>query len=47
MLGTFIGLLIIGVLQNGMSLINVSPNIQPVVIGFAIILAVMTDRRAR
>jgi ribose transport system permease protein len=47
MLGTFVGLLIIGVLQNGMSLINVSPNIQPVVIGFAIILAVMTDRRAR
>ena len=47
MLGTFIGLLIIGVLQNGMSLINVSPNLQPVVIGMAIILAVMTDRRAR
>lgn len=47
MLGTFIGLLIIGVLQNGMSLIDVSPNLQPVVIGAAIILAVMTDRRAR
>ena len=45
MLGTFIGLLIIGVLQNGMSLIDVSPNLQPVVIGAAIILAVMTDRR--
>ena len=47
MLGTFIGLLIIGVLQNGMALINVSPNLQPVVIGAAIILAVMTDRRTR
>ncbi|TLU71377.1 ABC transporter permease [Lichenicoccus roseus] len=47
MLGTFIGLLIIGVLQNGMSLIDVSPNLQPVVIGAAIILAVLTDRRAR
>ncbi len=47
MLGTFIGLLIIGVLQNGMSLIDVSPNLQPVVVGAAIILAVMTDRRAR
>ncbi len=47
MLGTFIGLLIIGVLQNGMSLINVSPNLQPVVIGAAIILAVLTDRRTR
>lgn len=44
MLGTFIGLLIIGVLENGMSLIDVSPNLQPVVIGIAIILAVMTDR---
>jgi ribose transport system permease protein len=47
MLGTFVGLLVIGVLQNGMSLINVSPNLQPVVIGFAIILAVLTDRRTR
>lgn len=46
MLGTFIGLLIIGVLRNGMALINVSPNLQPVVIGFAIILAVMLDRQS-
>ena len=47
MLGTFIGLLTIGVLRNGMDLLNVSPNLQPVVIGAAIILAVLTDRRAR
>lgn len=47
MLGTFIGLLIIGTLNNGMSLLNVSPNLQPVVIGIAIIAAVMTDRRGR
>jgi ribose transport system permease protein len=47
MFGTFIGLLIIGVLQNGMALINVSPNLQPVVIGIAIIVAVMLDRRAQ
>lgn len=47
MLGTFIGLLIIGVLRNGMALINVSPNLQPVVIGVAIIIAVMLDRRSR
>jgi ribose transport system permease protein len=47
MLGTFIGLLTIGVLRNGMDLLNVSPNLQPVVIGAAIILAVMTDRRTR
>lgn len=42
MLGTFIG-----TLNNGMSLLNVSPNLQPVVIGIAIIAAVMTDRRGR
>lgn len=46
MSGTFIGLMIIGVLRNGMALLNVSPNLQPVVIGFAIILAVMLDRRS-
>lgn len=45
--GTFIGLLIIGVLQNGMALINVSPNLQPVVIGVAIIVAVMLDRNSK
>ncbi|HET9826994.1 MAG TPA: ABC transporter permease [Nocardioidaceae bacterium] len=47
MLNTFIGLLIIGVLNNGMSLLNVSPNLQPVVIGIAIIVAVLTDRGSR
>lgn len=46
MMGTFIGLLIIGVLRNGMALLNVSPNLQPVVIGFAIILAVLLDRNS-
>lgn len=47
MLNTFIGLMIIGVLNNGMSLLNVSPNLQPVVIGAAIIIAVLTDRGSR
>lgn len=47
LLGTFVGLLIIGVLNNGMSLLNVSPNLQPVVLGAVIVAAVMTDRRAR
>lgn len=47
MLNTFLGLLIIGVLNNGMSLLNVSPNLQPVVIGIAIIIAVLTDRASR
>lgn len=45
MFGTFIGLLIIGVLNNGLTLLNVSPNLQPVVIGVVIILAVISDRR--
>ncbi|WP_245861921.1 ABC transporter permease [Georgenia soli] len=45
MLGTFTGLLIIGTLNNGMSLLNVSPNLQPVIIGAAIIVAVLTDRK--
>lgn len=47
MFGTFVGLLIIGVLRNGMALVNVSPNLQPVVIGVAIIIAVMLDRRSQ
>jgi ribose transport system permease protein len=33
------------VLRNGMALLNVSPNLQPVVIGVAIIIAVMLDRK--
>lgn len=45
MLGTFIGLLVIGVLNNGLGLLNVSPNLQPVVLGAVIVLAVMTDRK--
>jgi ribose transport system permease protein len=44
MFGTFVGLLIIGTLNNGMALLNVSPNLQPVVIGAAIIIAVLLDR---
>lgn len=44
MMGTFIGLLVIGVLNNGMALLNISPHLQPVVLGIAIITAVMLDR---
>ena len=40
--GTLIGLLIIGVLNNGLSLLN--PNLQAVVIGVVILAAVLTDR---
>jgi len=46
LLGTFVGLLIIGVLNNGMSLLNVSANLQPVVIGAVIAAAVLTDRKS-
>ena len=42
--GTFIGLLIVGVLNNGMSLLHVNPNLQPVVIGAVILAAVLSDR---
>jgi len=42
--GTFIGLLIIGVLNNGLSLLHVNPNLQEVVVGVVILAAVLTDR---
>ncbi|WP_426321710.1 ABC transporter permease [Microbacterium sp. E-13] len=45
MWGTFVGLLIIGVLNNGLTLLDVSPHLQPVVIGAVIILAVLSDGR--
>ena len=41
--GTFVGLLIIGVLNNGMSLLHINPNLQPVVVGVVILAAVLTD----
>lgn len=44
---TLIGLLIIGVLNNGLSLTGVNPNLQPVVVGAVILAAVLTDRNAR
>ncbi|OLP61721.1 sugar ABC transporter permease [Xaviernesmea oryzae] len=47
--GTLIGVLIIGVLRNGLNLLNVSPFIQQVIIGVVIVLAVgaETVRRKR
>ncbi len=47
--GTLIGVLIIGVLRNGLNLLNVSPFLQQVVIGIVIVLAVgaETIRRRR
>jgi ribose transport system permease protein len=41
--GTVVGVLIIGVLRNGLNLLAVSPFVQQVVIGVVIALAVMVD----
>ncbi|MGK5683125.1 ABC transporter permease [Actinoplanes sp. URMC 104] len=41
--GTIVGVLIIGVLRNGLNLLEVSPFVQQVVIGIVIALAVMVD----
>jgi ribose transport system permease protein len=43
--GTVIGAVIIGVLNNGLVLLNVSPFWQQVVKGAVILLAVIIDRR--
>lgn len=41
--GTLIGVLIIGVLRNGLNLLSVSPFVQAVVIGLVIVLAVAAE----
>jgi ribose transport system permease protein len=41
--GTIIGVLIIGVLRNGLNLLSVSPFVQQVVIGLVIVMAVMAE----
>jgi ribose transport system permease protein len=47
--GTIVGVLIIGVLRNGLNLLGVSPFLQQILIGLVIALAVMADvlRRKR
>lgn len=45
--GTLIGVLIIGVLRNGLNLLNVSPFLQQVVIGIVIALAVAAETLRR
>jgi len=42
--GTLVGALIMGVLQNGLTLLNVSSYIQQLIIGSVIVLAVMLDQ---
>lgn len=44
-LGTVIGMLIIGVMTNGLDLLNVSSYYQQVIKGVIILVAVLTDRR--
>jgi ribose transport system permease protein len=43
-LGTLIGALIIGVLRNGLNILNVSSYIQQIVIGAVIVIAVLFDK---
>ncbi len=45
--GTLIGVLIIGVLRNGLNLLNVSPFLQQVIIGVVIVLAVGAETLRR
>jgi ribose transport system permease protein len=42
-MGTIIGVLIIGVLRNGLNLLSVSPFLQAVIIGLVIVLAVAAE----
>ncbi len=43
--GTIVGALIIGVINNGMDLLNISPFMQQVVKGTIIVLAIIIDER--
>lgn len=43
-IGTFIGAMLIGVLRNGLNLMNVGSYVQSVVLGIVILLAVMLDQ---
>jgi len=42
--GTFIGAMLIGVLRNGLNLLDMNSYVQQVIIGFVILLAVMIDQ---
>jgi ribose/xylose/arabinose/galactoside ABC-type transport system permease subunit len=47
MIGTLIGAMLIGVLNNGLVILNVSPYYQPIVVGAIIVLAVYIDQVAK
>ena len=44
--GTVVGALLIGVLRNGLVLLNISPFIQQILIGLVLVLAVAFDQYA-
>lgn len=46
-IGTLVGALIIGVLSNGLNLMNVNAYYQPVAKGLVILIAILVDRRIR
>jgi ribose transport system permease protein len=46
-LGTIIGALIMGVIRNGLNLMDIDPYYQSVVLGFVIILAVLIDQNSK
>ncbi len=46
-IGTFIGSLLIGVLRNGLNLLDVESYVQQVVVGVVILVAVMADQWKR
>lgn len=43
--GTFVGAMLIGILRNGLNLLNVNSYVQQVIVGVVILLAVLMDRR--
>jgi ribose transport system permease protein len=44
-LGTLLGAMLLGVLKNGLTMLNVSPYLQQIIIGVVIIAAVFLDGR--
>ena len=46
-IGTFIGAMLIGVLNNGLVMLKVSPYWQPIVVGAVVVLSVFIDQFAK
>jgi ribose/xylose/arabinose/galactoside ABC-type transport system permease subunit len=42
-IGTFLGAMLIGILRNGLNLLNVNSYVQQVMVGVVILLAVLID----